>query len=192
MWPVRCQSCPVDVRNPGVQPPCVALTAWWTLSEDPARASRKGTGRVLLIHAGRVVERGHQLILKKRKSGTEEPQAAPESLGERFTAPGQYRTSQSPTQMRRKRRASAGWRLADRPCGRVRALAANATISGRRMGSELLAELRLCIPPTPPDPATDKNAENRRNRWQESLALTRHQDLINDSGVPTAACHHQI
>ena len=84
-----------------------ALTAWWALGENLARASWKRTGRVLLVHAGRLVERGRQLILKMCKAkmckakmckakmckakmckaGTEKLQAALESMGKRSTAP---------------------------------------------------------------------------------------------------------
>ena len=59
-------------RHPGVHPH--ALTAWWTLGEDLARAGWKRTRQILLIHAGRPI------VLKLRKAGTEELQAALERL----------------------------------------------------------------------------------------------------------------
>ena len=64
------------------------VPAWWTLGEELACASRKRTRRVLPIHAARLVESGRQLILKMRQAGTEELQAALETLDERSTAPG--------------------------------------------------------------------------------------------------------
>ena len=51
-------------------------------------ALRSGPRGVLLIHAGRLVERGRRLIFKARKAVTEELQAALDSLGERSTLPG--------------------------------------------------------------------------------------------------------
>ena len=71
-----------------------ALTARWTLGEDLARAGWKRTRRVLLLHAGRLVERDSQFILKLRNAGTEELRAALQSLDERSTALGQRWPSQ--------------------------------------------------------------------------------------------------
>ena len=82
----------VDVRRSGVQPPCTdgMVDAGRGPGPGPAASGPgcKRTRRVLLIHAGRLVERGRQLILKLRKAGTEELQAALRSLDERPTAPG--------------------------------------------------------------------------------------------------------
>ena len=64
------------------------LTAWWCLGEDLARATWKRIRRVLLDHAGRLIESGRQLILRMRKAGTEELQAALQQLGARSTVPG--------------------------------------------------------------------------------------------------------
>ena len=64
-----------------------ALTAWWSLDEDLARASWKRTRPVLLIHAARFVRRGRQLILKLRKEGTEGLQATLERLNVRPLVP---------------------------------------------------------------------------------------------------------
>ncbi len=75
--------CAVLAFNPHV------LTEWWTLGKDLARATGwRWIRPVLLIHADRLVERGRRLILKLRKVGTEELQAALQNLDERSTAPG--------------------------------------------------------------------------------------------------------
>ena len=63
------------------------LTAWWCLDEDLARAAWKRIRRTLLVHAGRLIESGRQLILRMRKTGTEELQAALQRLDERSTVP---------------------------------------------------------------------------------------------------------
>ena len=63
------------------------LTAWWSLDEDLARATWKRIRRVLLVHAGRLIESGRQLILRMRKTGTEELQAALQNLDTRSTVP---------------------------------------------------------------------------------------------------------
>ena len=63
------------------------LTAWWTLDEDLARSSWKRIRRVVLVHAGRLIESGRQFILRMRKSGTEELQAALQRLDARSTVP---------------------------------------------------------------------------------------------------------
>ena len=64
------------------------LTAWWSLNEDLARATWKRIRRVLLDHAGRLIESGRQLILRMRRNGTEELQAALQNLDARSTVPG--------------------------------------------------------------------------------------------------------
>ena len=65
------------------------LTAWWSLGEeDLARATWKRIRRVLLDHADRLSESGRQLILRMRKAGTEELQAALQQLDARSTVPG--------------------------------------------------------------------------------------------------------
>ena len=64
------------------------LTAWWSLDEDLARASWKRIRRVLLVHAGRLIKTGRQFILRMRKRGSEELQAALQRLDERSTVPG--------------------------------------------------------------------------------------------------------
>ena len=64
------------------------LTAWWSLGEDLARATWKRIRRVLLDHAGRLIESGRQLILRMCKAGTEELQAALQQLDARSTVPG--------------------------------------------------------------------------------------------------------
>ena len=63
------------------------LTAWWSLDEDLARATWKRFRRVLLVHAGRLIESGRQRILRMRKTGTEELQAALQNLDTRSTVP---------------------------------------------------------------------------------------------------------
>ena len=64
-----------------------ALTAWWSLDEDLARASWKRTRQVLLIHAARLVRHGRHLILKLREQGAGELQAALERLNARLPLP---------------------------------------------------------------------------------------------------------
>ena len=64
------------------------LTAWWSLDEDLARASWMRIRRVLLVHAGRLIKTGRQFILRMRKRGSEELQAALQRLDERSTVPG--------------------------------------------------------------------------------------------------------
>ncbi len=63
------------------------LTAWLSLDKDLARATWKRIRRVLLVHAGRLIESGRQLILWMRKTGTEELQAALQNLNTRSTVP---------------------------------------------------------------------------------------------------------
>ena len=63
------------------------LTAWWSLEEDLARKAWKRVRRVLLVHAGRLIESGRQHILRMRKAGTEELQAALQRLDTRSTVP---------------------------------------------------------------------------------------------------------
>ena len=63
------------------------LTAWWSLDEDLARATWKRIRRVLLVHAGRLIESGRQLILRMRKTGIEELQAALQNLDTGSTVP---------------------------------------------------------------------------------------------------------
>ena len=63
------------------------LTAWWRLDEDLARAAWKRVRRFLLVHAGRLIESGRQHILRMRKAGTEELQAALQRLDTRSTVP---------------------------------------------------------------------------------------------------------
>ena len=63
------------------------LTAWWSLDEDLARAAWKRVRRVLLVHAGRLIESGRQLFLRLRRNGTEELQAALQNLDARSTVP---------------------------------------------------------------------------------------------------------
>ena len=63
------------------------LTAWLSLDKDLGRATWKRIRRVLLVHAGRLIESGRQLILRMRKTGTEELQAALQNLNTRSTVP---------------------------------------------------------------------------------------------------------
>ena len=64
------------------------LTAWWSLDEDLARATWKRVRRVLLVHAGRLIESSRQLILRMSRNGTEELQAALQRIDARSTVPG--------------------------------------------------------------------------------------------------------
>ena len=64
------------------------LAAWWSLDEDFARATCRRVRRVLLVHAGRLIESGRQLILRMRRNGAEEPQAALQQIDTRCPVPG--------------------------------------------------------------------------------------------------------
>ena len=64
------------------------LTAWWSLDDDFARATWRRVRRVLLVHAGRLTESGRQLILRMRRNGTEERQAALRQFDTRSPVPG--------------------------------------------------------------------------------------------------------
>ncbi len=66
----------------------LALTAWWPPGEDLARAGWKRIPQILLIRAGRPVERGRRLVLKLRIAGTEELQVALERRVAQPVAPG--------------------------------------------------------------------------------------------------------
>ena len=159
-----------------------ALTAWLTLGEDLAGASWKRTRRVLLIHAGHLVERGRQMIFRMRKSGTEELQAALGTLGERSTAPGQAgRPGSQP------RSAGNAAYQPDVPgCPSVQ------PNSGPCSGCSDLRETERAANHSPNCARAsrklrqprhpDGNAENRRTSWQECPALTRHENLIADPG----------
>ena len=81
------------------------LAAWWCLDEDLARAACKRIRRVLLDHAIRVIESGRLLILRMRKAGTEERQAALHRLDARSTVPCLRRADHAPAKSRRNRRA---------------------------------------------------------------------------------------
>ena len=59
----------------------------WSLDDDLARAAWKRIRRVLLVLAGRLIESGRQLILRMRKTGTEELLAALQHLDTRSTVP---------------------------------------------------------------------------------------------------------
>ena len=63
------------------------LTPWWSLDGVFAHAGWKRIRRVVPDHAGRLIESGRQLVLRMRRAGTEEVQAALQHLDTRSTVP---------------------------------------------------------------------------------------------------------